>query len=800
MQRSFRQAILFLLIDVFSHHFAYSQSTQTLHVKGLDSVVEIIRDKWGMNHIYARDEHDLFFTQGYCAAKDRLFQFEIWRRQATGTLAEILGASELKRDIGARLFAYRGDMRKELEHYHPRGKSIVGAFTDGVNAYIEQANGHPEQLPEEFRILRIKPEKWTPQVVISRHQAILGNVLQELNIGRAVTRVGEKQVKDLMWFHPKDPMITLDSTMNRSLLFDNILELYAAYHQNVQFEKPDSSHMTTVLRTEYPETAEATSAYFDQRAEGSNNWIISGRRTASGFPMLANDPHRIVAMPSLRYLVHLVAPGWNVIGAGEPEIPGVSGGHNEFGAWGFTISGTDGEDLYEYELNPLNLDQYRYQGGWNDMMKIPDTILVKNKKPVLINLRYTRHGPVVYIDSAHHTAYAVRSASLEPGGAPYLSELRVDQAKNWEEFRTACSYINIPALNMVWADKQGNIGWQVVGISPIRKNFSGLVPEPGDGRYEWDGFLPILEKPHLLNPSKGFFATANQSLTPVDYTHWDANGFIWSDNFRGDRINEVLAGQDKMDIKKMAALQTDYLSIPAREIVPLLRPIEFDSGMTNQAKTQLMRWDFTLNKESIAAAIYVMWEHILLKEANKLFVPEDIRGLLTIQPTKLISWLQKPEIIFAQPYTESRDLYLKATFKLAVDSLRRKLGDSLNRWQYGQFHFKHVQFIHALAGFYEERTKEKMNTKSIDRGGDNYTVCATSDVDNQNYGATYRQLADTQDWDKTLMCNSPGQSGNPESPFYKNLFEIWANDAYFPAYYSPQKINSVAVERIILKP
>ena len=211
---------------------------------------------------------------------------------------------------------------------------------------------------------------------------------------------------------------------------------------------------------------------------------------------MANDPHRRIAVPSLRYMAHLVAPGWNVIGGGEPEIPGISIGHNEYGAWGLTVFRTDGEDLYVYDLNPENLNQYKYQDDWEDMSLIEETIKVKNHPEETVVLRYTRHGPVTYIDSTNFKAYAVRCAWLEPGGSPYLASLRMDQAKNWEEFRAACNYSHIPGENMIWADKKGNIGWQAVGIAPIRRNWSGLVPVPGDGRYEWDGYLPITDKPH----------------------------------------------------------------------------------------------------------------------------------------------------------------------------------------------------------------------------------------------------------------------------------------------------------------
>ncbi len=313
-----------------------------------------------------------------------------------------------------------------------------------------------------------------------------------------------------------------------------------------------------------------TETKVDSLSIGSNNWVVSGALTKDGHTLMANDPHRTIAVPSLRYMTHLVAPGWNVIGGGEPEIPGISIGHNEYGAWGLTVFRTDGEDMYVYDLNPENLNEYRYQGNWETMEVITESIPVKDQQPKEVSLKYTRHGPVTFIDSVHHKAYAVRCAWLEPGGSPYLASLRMDQAKTWEEFREACNYSHIPGENMIWADKKGNIGWQAVGIAPIRKNFSGLVPVPGDGRYEWDGYLPIVEKPHDVNPETGFIATANQNVTPETYDRWDAIGYSWSDPYRGQRVEEVLGSGKKFNMEEMMALQVDYVSLPARILVPML--------------------------------------------------------------------------------------------------------------------------------------------------------------------------------------------------------------------------------------
>lgn len=790
---------LYILSAFLLLYACQSSDKEQISVEGLKESVEILRDKWGVNHIYANNQHDLFFAQGYAAAKDRLFQFEIWRRQATGTVAELLGERELKRDIGTRLFKFRGDMKTEMNHYHKDGEEIITAYTDGVNAYIEEILQTPEKLPVEFKILNIVPEKWTPEVVISRHQGLLGNINKELETGRAVARLGAETTKSLSWFHPQDPDINLDPSINKELLFDDILELYNAYRAPLRFEQSD-------IRKEFQSTDASNSLSQQLKKEedmlsiGSNNWVVSKERTVDGNTYMANDPHRAITVPSLRYMVHLVAPGWDVIGGGEPEIPGISIGHNEYGAWGLTIFSTDAEDLYVYDINPENLKQYLYRGEWMDMNVISEQINVKNQDPTKVELLYTRHGPVVYVDSIHHKAYAVRCGWLEIGGAPYLASLRFGQAKNWEEFRDACSYSHIPGENMIWADKEGNIGWQAVGIAPIRRNFSGLIPVPGDGRYEWEGYIPIKERPHMLNPSKGFFATANQNVTPDDYEHWDAIGFSWSDPFRGDRINEVLGNGNKFTMEDMRALQVDYLSIPARTLVPMLDSLSL-SGRAADARSVLRDWDFKLNANSIEAAIYVAWENEISDLAARKFIPTSAKEIIgKFQLAQLISWIKEPENRFGPDPLNGRDAFLKEAFEAAITYLEETLGSDMNYWQYGQEKFKHTHMQHALSSLVNEETKAKLDLKPLPRGGNAYTVGSTGINNRQTTGASFRLIVNTGDWDAAISTNGPGQSGDPESAFYSNLYEPWANDEYFPLYYSKDKILAVTADRIVLDP
>ncbi len=754
-------------------------------ISGLESSVEVVRDSFGLNHIYAQSEHDLFFAQGYLAARDRLFQFEIWRRQATGTVSEILGEKELKRDIGTRLFKYRGDLREEFDYYHENGYEIITAYTDGVNAYIQEARANPEMLPFEFGVLGILPELWTPEVVISRHQGLLGNIGNELAIGRAVAAIGEEAVRDLLWFHPKSPDLTLHDEIDSDALEADILELYNAYRQSVKFEEADLAVYNS------PSLADSLSL-------GSNNWVVEASRMANGLPFMANDPHRRIAVPSLRYMAHLVAPGWDVIGGGEPEIPGISIGHNQHGAWGLTVFRTDGEDLMVYKTNPDAPDEYLYQGQWVGMEVIEEEIPVKGKDPVSVSLKYSRHGPVVYQDSVRNLAYAVRCAWMEPGGSPYLASLRMDQARTWEEFRDACSYSHIPGENMIWADTSGVIGWQAVGIAPIRRNFSGLVPVPGDGRFEWEGYLPIPQKPHLENPESGYIATANQNVTPEDYTNWDAIGFEWSDPFRGDRIEEVLEGEDPFTMEEMMALQVDVTSLPARELTPYLMNLEVaDSAVA--AREVLKSWDYRLEPNSVAAAIYVHFENTLRRAAWEAFMPEKAKPYLSsIQLERILQWIREPESRFGS--VAARDAFLTECFQRSVADLSQRLGADMDSWHYGQENLKHTLMEHPLSSLISPEQRTKTDLGPLPRGGNGYTPGSTGNNFQQTSGASFRMLVPVGDWDRTLGTNSPGQSGDPESPFYDNLFEPWAKDQYFPVPYSRDSVLKYAYEKQQLVP
>jgi penicillin amidase len=610
--------------------------------------------------------------------------------------------------------------------------------------------------------------------------------------------------------------------------------------------------------------AEALAAPGDgERAEdvGSNNWVVSGRLTQSGYPMMMNDPHRTQAVPSLRYWVHLVAPGWNVIGGGEPELPGVSIGHNEYGAWGLTVFGSDTEDLYVYDTNPEGPNQYKYRGAWEDMRVIKDTIAVKGEAPVTVDLKYTRHGPVLAEDTVHHKAYALRAAWMEIGSAPYLASLRMDQAKTWEEFVEACTYSRIPSENMVWADRRGNIGYQAVAITPLRPNWSGLVPVPGDGRYEWNGYLPIKALPHAVDPAQGYIATANNYLFPPDYPYKEGLHYTGADPYRAVRISEVLGSGRLHSIADMRRLQNDNLSLPARSLVPLLRGVRLESehgrnpvaassdrsrtpvaarsdlsrssfgrqselgwssvgvrsefGRTavggrsepdhlREAWQTLLTWNFEVDADSAAAGIYEMWQRRLSANLRSLFVPKEAQAFVgQLSMKRMIDWLNAPDGRFGADPHQGRDQVLVRSLNEALDELTKKLGPQAagaDTWRWGQEKYHHALIRHPLADIAAPDLRARLNVGPRPRGGDGFTVSATGNADNQTSGGSLKIIADTEEWNNSLGLNNPGQSGDPASPHYRDLFELWTRGEYFPIFFSRSKIESVTEQKETLVP
>lgn len=792
--RSFIFGFLVLFVQM-----AQAQETLNVEADGLKEPVEIIKDKWGVSHIYARNQSDLFFAQGFNAARDRLFQFEIWRRKATGTLSEIMGKKALAHDKGARLLRFRGDLEAELAHYHEDSTEIITSFVAGVNAFIAETEENPDLLPFEFDLLGIKPGYWTPEIVISRHNALAGGISNEIMLSKSITALGSDKTRNILPFS-RDTHLEQFQGIDLSKITDDIMAGYRASRSLPQFDTSDLKNptMASVLNQSLEQDDEQfwTDPIEGINNIGSNNWVISGSKTKSGMPIMANDPHRTIQSPSLRYMVHLNTPakngkkGWNVIGGGEPVLPGISIGHNEHGAWGLTIFRLDQEDLYVYETNPENPDQYRYNGQWVDMFSEQTTIEVRGQDDVAEELRYSIHGPVLYQDHENNLAYGLKAAWLDVGATPYLASLRMDQATTWQEFRDACSFSGLPGENMIWADKMGNIGWQSVGLTPVRFGWDGSLPVPGDGSYEWAGYVPIKSMPNMENPEEGWYGTANNDNVPEGYPNIFSD--FYSDPARVYRMREVMNSSQSHTIEDSMALQYDTKSMNAEKITPYFESLDL-SVRLNEAASLLLNWNHMMDRESAAAALYDKWELAMIaKISSRLDVG-------SVSRQKITQWIQSPpDFVFGENPAASRDMDMIAALESAVNSLTEQFGDNMSEWAYGNIHF--AEIIHPLSHLLDEKMQQKVNIKPLARGGASNTLNANSGNSRQRSGASFRMIVDTVDWDLTVGTNSPGQSADPDSRYYSDLFEDWNKGDYFPMYFSKDKISNNAGTIIHLKP
>ncbi|MBO0848757.1 MAG: penicillin acylase family protein, partial [Pseudonocardia sp.] len=528
---------------------------------GLTRPVEIVVDRWGIPHIYARSTYDAFRAQGFNAARDRLWQIDFWRRRGLGRLAEVFGAEHVERDRAARLFLYRGDMHTEWLAYGSDTKRVATAFVEGINDYVRLTRDDPSLLPVEFRELDYRPALWEPaDVARIRSHGLFYNLREE--VARALTlRDFPPEVEELRRRREPERALTVPDGLDLSLIPDDVLRVYD-------------------LATAPPEFAPSGDARAGVPPEGSNNWVLAGERTATGRPILANDPHRTAeALPGLRYLAHLSAPGFDAIGAGEPALPGISIGHNGHIAFGLTIFPVDQEDLYVYRINPENPREYHYRDRWEPMRVEHESVPLAGGDTVDVELLFTRHGPVIYTDEDRGTAFAVRAAWLEPGMAPYLGSMDYMRARDWDEFLAAMNRWGAPPENQVYADPAGNIGWKAGGLTPKRPNWDGSLPVPGDGRYEWAGFYDMDELPGVANPERGFVATANEMNLPDGFPPDRHITYDWYAPYRRRRIDEVLGATTSATPSDTVALQSDFVSVPARRILARVTSLPLPPGL-----------------------------------------------------------------------------------------------------------------------------------------------------------------------------------------------------------------------------
>jgi penicillin amidase len=739
-------------------------------LSGLRESVEVLRDRWGIAHIYAKNDHDLFFAQGYVAAQDRLFQIELWRRQAAGEMAEVFGPDHVVGDRFARLLKYRGDMEAEWQSYSPDARAIAAAFTQGINAGIDQFGN---KLPVEFQILDFKPKKWRPEDVLGRMSGIYmsQNFQKEIQRAQLVAAVGLDKAR---WVAPVDP----------------------AHDYTCALSHEDLKGIDTRILADY-EAATKALTYPPAKTQ-SNNWVVSGQRSASGKPLLASDPHRAIAVPSLRYLVHLHAPGWNVIGSGEPALPGVAIGHNERIAWGFTIIGTDQADFYVEETNPAKSDECKVEGKWQKMTVVRETIAVLGEQARTAELKYTRHGPVLFHDTERHRAYALRWVGNEPGGAAYLRSLAVDRAQNHKEFLQALASWKVPGLNFVYADVDGNTGWIAAAQTPVRPRHDGLLPVPGDGGFEWSGYLGVADLPQQFNPQSGWLATANHNIVPQGYRH--QIGYEFAAPFRIERIRQRLTSREKWDLGDFRSIQHDDLSLAGLAAVRLLKEVDVQDPRLKPHQAILADWDGHQSVDAKAGPLLAIWLRVLQEDFYGRHVPKELKPIL-ISLSGLPVMLRALETAdarwFGADARTARDQLLRATLAKAVEQLATFPTAEQTRW--GALHT--VSFYHPLRVL-KPGLAPVFDLGPVERPGDGTTPNNTryDERYRQIHGASYRHLLDLADWDRALATSTPGQSGQPGSPHYADLLPLWAQGEYFPLCYSRGKVEEVTQNRLLLKP
>jgi penicillin amidase len=780
-------------------------ASQTMTVAGLERPAEILVDRWGVPHIYARTFGDAFFAQGFNAARDRLFQIDLWRRRGLGRLAEVLGPDYVESDKAARLFLYRGDMAREWSAYGPNAERMATAFAAGINAYVDWVRQVPDRLPIEFTLLGYAPSRWEAgDVVRIRSHGLTGNLTGEVARSNTVCRTDARTGPAYDQFRVRlEPawQTTVPEGLDPCLPAD-VLRVFAL---------ATASPRLRPAKGENARQPGSHSADPNERApdgNGSNNWVIAPAKSATGRPIMANDPHRAYSTPSLRYIAHVSGPGFDVIGAGEPFLPGLSIGHNGAVAFGLTRFYIDQEDLYAYDLNPGQPREYRYRSGWEAMRVVRERIEVRNAAPVDVDLMFTRHGPVIHADPAGHRAYAVRTGWQEAGMSAYFGSASYMFATDVTGFGRALGSAGTPGLNYVYADAKGNIGWSAAGLTPIRPNWDGLMPVPGDGRYEWRGFLPPDSLPRVLNPASGHWSTSNEMNLPAAYPFRERKlGFEWANGSRHARIEDVLNSLPRVSVDDSMRLQNDFTSLPARRLVKLLAPLGSGDGKIRAALELLRGWDGVERADSAQAALMQVWisRHLgtaFLEAVVPRNAAETIRGP---DMAVMLEALEYPEKgLAAQPDGAAiarRDRLLLASLRSAYLEMEQLQGTNSGRWAWGSLH--RSQPRHAMFDMLDARTRARLQPGPFPAGGSAYTPnqagYRASDFEITS-GPSFRIVIDVGAWDNSRAVNYPGQSGNPDDPHYRDLTDMWRSGGYFPLVYTRAAVEKATERRVVLMP
>lgn len=775
------------LAPVVSRAARLSPVLREVDAAGLTAPIEIIDDPYGVPHIRAKTIPDAFFGQGYVAARDRLFQIDFSHRREMGRMAEAFGAGFAKHDAMARLFHYRGNLEKELTGVPARVLACARAYVAGINARIDEVLADPALLPLEYGILGIAPLKWDVRDMVLARSAGLGNVNDEIRRAR-LAGMGLLELDAVV--APLRPVWTMSVPEG--------LDAAAVSEADLGVLNLGSLPFGASAPDQQPAGPFASA---NERANaGSNAWTVGPQRTATGRPILANDPHLGIGGFGPRHVTHLSAPGLDVIGGGAPGMPGIMQGHTDHFAFGRTNFHIDQEDLFILELHPDDPERYRHDSGWKRFERIEVSIPVKGAAPAAATLRYSVQGPVVSHDPARRRATVLASIEMQPGASGAFAMIAINLARDWESLRDAALGFHPSPTNFHYADVDGNHGWQAIGFIPVRRKGDGLLPVPGDGRYDWTGMRDFRALPSEYNPSKGWFASANQNNLPANWPRDRIPAFSFRDPYRYERIADVLAAEPKHTLADSVALQHDTLSTPARQLLALLPA--HGSIDAEPALAMLRGWDARLDPESGPAALFEMLWRELGTRMLAAIVPERARTLVTeIAPSVLLGLLAKPDARLGADPAATRDALFDAALAAAWKSAREQLGTNPVTWRWTTLH--QVRITHPLSRI-PAIAAAFPAIEGEGSGGDSYTVMARWLREGPGWrisgGASYLQVIDVGAWDNSMMLNLPGQSNDPRSPHYRDLYGPWSAGEMQPMLFSRTAIDAHAVGRTALRP
>lgn len=761
--RSFKKIAKYILLTlsvllIFSAIYIYSFLNKSkpkldgeIKLDILKEKVTVTRDDKGIPTIIANNDSDLYKAQGFVQAQDRLFQMEMARRQASGRLSEIVGEKALDNDKKFLTFSLLKAAKESYAEYSDESKKILQDYADGVNAFIDLAK-EKSMLPYEFKILGFVPEKWTPidSLVIGKYMAydLGGHWSYQVFNNWALNNIGENKLKELL---PEDFYKSED---NLKIL--NLNKYIAA----------DIDEKLANMKTPHIEN-------------GSNNWVISGKKTKSGKPLLADDPHLGLATPSIWYQMNLISPSMHVQGVIFAGIPGIILGNNKDIAWGVTNVGPDVQDIYIEKVNPNNPYQFEYNGKWYDAKSEKHNIKVKGKEDVQFEVIYTKNGPIidelVKPVNDKNLKFSMQWTALDPS-KELEAIVKLNKAKNWEEFEDALTLFKTPAQNFVFADKNGFIAFKANGNIPIRKKGSGALPVPGyTDEYGWKGYIPFEELPKIINPESGYIATANTN-TIGEYKYHLSN--IWAQPYRKNRIDEVLSSKNDFTFEDMQNLQTDMQNLHAKEFLPKFLEI-IDSSINPEIYNSLKEWNYDDDKNLSAPLIFDRWinkihYNIYMKYMNKdVYKFFKFKSYLTDRILRNSLSGKSSEFIEEQGGLKA---LLEKSLIDAISELESKYGKNSNNWKWGDFHklyFQHpIGKGSKLLGYF-------LNSKTVPVNGSGVTVKAARQDEKGyvNHGASWRFVYDFGT-NYGYHVVSPGQSGHFMSPYYNDQVQNWADGKY----------------------